>query len=80
MIDVKKALEELNPVNSTEELENRFQNYLWKKWLLNEEFKNMVTLDAEEKKEAGKVLSDAKSALTEAYETKENHISTSQIN
>jgi phenylalanyl-tRNA synthetase alpha subunit len=40
----------------------------------------MVALDAEAKKEAGKILSDAKSALTEAYEAKENHISTSLIN
>lgn len=80
MIDVKKALEELNLINSTEELETRFQNYLWKKWILNEEFKNMVALDAEAKKEAGKVLSDAKTALTDAYAAKENTISIAIIN
>ncbi len=80
MIDVKRALEELRAVNSAESLDIRFQNYLWKKWILNEEFKNMVSLDAEAKKEAGKILSESKTALTQAYTSKENSISTDIIN
>jgi hypothetical protein len=35
----------------------------------------MGALSSEEKKEAGKILSDAKTALTEAYENKERKLS-----
>jgi len=35
----------------------------------------MATLSPDEKKEAGKVLSEAKTALTDAYEHKERKLS-----
>jgi phenylalanyl-tRNA synthetase alpha subunit len=47
---------------------------------LNEEFKVMVSLDPEEKKERGAKLSEIKTKLTEAYEAKEQTFKMAQIN
>ena len=80
MLDIKVALEELSPVQNTTQLDERFQKYLGKTWFLNEWFKTMGALSSEEKKEAGKILSDAKTALTEAYENKERKLSIEWIN
>lgn len=62
------------------QLDNFFQIYLGKKGLLNEEFKVMLTLPAEEKKERGAKLSEIKTKLTEAYEAKEQQFKIGQIN
>ena len=62
------------------QLENFFQIYLGKKGLLNQEFKVMVDLPPEEKKEKGAKLSEIKTKLTEAYEAKEREFKMGQIN
>ncbi len=62
------------------QLENFFQIYLWKKGLLNEEFKVMVDLPAEEKKEKWAKLSEIKTKLTQAYEAKEQYFKMGYIN
>ena len=80
MLETGKILEELEWIKDIKELELFFDKYLGKKWLLNEEFKKMTTLSIEEKKEYGKVLSDAKIILTDAYENKEQLLSTDSIN
>lgn len=80
MIDTKIALEELTTVENTVQLDERFQKYLWKSWALNEGFKTMGALSPEEKKTMGAVLSDAKTALTDAYEHKERKLSMEGIN
>lgn len=48
--------------------------------MLNEEFKVMLTLSPEEKKERGSKLSEIKTKLTEAYEAKEQFFKMAQIN
>ncbi len=80
MIELKHALSELEKVVDVAQLENFFQIYLGKKGLINEEFKVMITLPAEEKKERGAKLSDIKAKLTEAYKTKEQSFRMGQIN
>lgn len=80
MLDLKHALSELEKVVDVGQLENFFQIYLWKKWLLNEEFKVMLTLSPEEKKEKWAKLSEIKTKLTEAYEAKEQFFKMAQIN
>jgi len=80
MLELKHALSELEKVADGVQLENFFQIYLWKKGLINEEFKIMLTLPAEEKKERWVLLSQLKTTLTEAYEAKENHFKMAQIN
>lgn len=62
------------------QLDNFFQIYLGKKWLLNEEFKLLVALSPEEKKDKGAKLSDIKNQLTAAYEAKHQHFMMGQIN
>ena len=47
---------------------------------MNEEFKVMVNLPDEEKKERGAKLSEIKTKLTEAYEAKEQTLKMVQIN
>ena len=80
MIELKHALWELEKVSDAAQLENFFQIYLGKKWLLNEEFKLLVALSPEDKKDKGAKLSDLKTQLTAAYEQKQNHFMMGQIN
>ena len=80
MLDLKHALWELEKVVDAAQLENFFQIYLWKKGFINEEFKVMLTLPAEEKKDRGAKLSDIKTKLTEAYEAKQQSFKMGQIN
>ncbi len=80
MLELKHALWELEKVVDMIQLDNFFQIYLGKKWLLNEEFKVMVGLDPEEKKERWAKLSEIKTKLTEAYEAKEQTFKMWQIN
>ncbi len=80
MIELKHALWELDKVVDVVQLENFFQIYLGKKGLLNEEFKVMVDLAPEEKKQRGAQLSEIKTKLTEAYEIKEQTFKLAQIN
>jgi len=80
MLELNHALWELEKVADVGQLENFFQIYLGKKWLLNEEFKVMLTLSPEDKKERGAKLSEIKTQLTEAYEAKEQSFKMAQIN
>lgn len=80
MLELKHALWELEKVVDGGQLENFFQIYLGKKWLLNEEFKVMIDLPAEEKKQRWAVLSEIKTKLTEAYEAKQQYFKMEQIN
>ncbi len=80
MLELKHALWELEKVADVVQLENFFQIYLGKKGLLNEEFKAMLALDPDAKKERGALLSDFKTQLTEAYEAKEQWFKIAQIN
>jgi phenylalanyl-tRNA synthetase alpha chain len=70
----------LEKVADSVQLDNFFQIYLGKKGLLNEEFKVMVDLAPEEKKEKGAKLSEIKTKLTQAYEAKEQSFKMGQIN
>lgn len=80
MLELAHALWELEKVVEVNQLENFFQIYLWKKGLLNEEFKVMLTLSPEEKKERGAKLSEIKMKLMEAYEVKEQALKFEEIN
>ncbi|MCF7835274.1 phenylalanine--tRNA ligase subunit alpha [Candidatus Gracilibacteria bacterium] len=80
MLETAKILKEIDGAKNLKELEIVFDKYLGKKGLLNEEFKKMATLSIEEKKEYGKILSDAKLTLTETYESKEQILSIDSIN
>lgn len=80
MLETDKIVKEIKDAKDLKELEIVFDQYLGKKWLLNEEFKKMVNLDAEQKKEYGKILSDSKNILTDAYQQKEKELSIANIN
>lgn len=80
MFDYQKAIEEIKTSKTIEELELIFDKYLGKKWILNEEFKKIGNMSTEEKKEFWKTMSDAKTAISEAYENKENLLSMENIN
>lgn len=80
MLELKHALWELEKVADVVQLENFFQIYLGKKGLLNEEFKVMLALSPEEKKERGATLSEIKTKLTEAYEAKQQFFKMEEIN
>ena len=79
-MNLEQALAELNLVSDKAKLEEFFQKYLGKKWLLNEEFAKMKDASVEEKKVLGGKLSEMKSKLTEEYSKKENEISIAEIN
>ena len=80
MFDEKVILLELEQVKTAEALEEWFQKYLGKKWLLPAEFKVMGNLSPEEKREKWQQLSILKTALESAYEQKNNEISSAAIN
>jgi len=79
-MDLNQVLEELSLVDTKEKLENFFQKYLSKKWLLNEEFSKMKDASIEEKKILWAKLSEIKTKLNEEYSKKENEISILEIN
>jgi len=80
MLDQNVILWELEQVKTAEALEERFQKYLGKKWLLPAEFKIMGTLSPEEKREKWQQLSFLKTALESAYEKKNAELSSAAIN
>ena len=80
MVDKNQILNELEQVKSVEALEERFQKYLGKKWLLPAEFKVMWSLSPEEKREKWQLLSSLKTALESAYEKKNAEMSSAAIN
>ena len=79
-MNLELALSELNLVKDKLQLEEFFQKYLGKKWLLNEEFAKMKDATPEEKKTLGWKLSEIKTKLTEEYSKKESEISIGEIN
>ena len=79
-MNLEQALSELNLVKDKVQLEEFFQKYLGKKWLLNEEFAKMKDASVEEKKALWGKLSEIKTKLTEEYSKKESEISINEIN
>ena len=80
MLEQDVIIAELQQVKTAESLEEWFQKYLGKKWLLPAEFKVMGSLSPEEKREKWQQLSSLKTALESAYEQKNNEISSEAIN
>ena len=80
MLDQNVILWELGQVKTAEAMEERFQKYLGKKWLLPNEFKLMADLSPEEKRERWQQLSSLKLALESAYERKNSEMSSAAIN
>ncbi len=80
MLDLKVALEKLGSVSNKEQLEEFNQEYLGKKWLLNQEFWRLKDLSPEEKKEVWGALSTLKSELNSAYKNKEQEILREEVN
>ena len=80
MLDQNVILWELEQVKTAEAMEERFQKYLGKKWLLPNEFKLMADLSPEEKRERWQQLSSLKLALESAYERKNSEMSSAAIN
>ena len=80
MLDQNVILWELEQVKTAEAMEERFQKYLGKKWLLPNEFKLMADLSSEEKRERWQQLSSLKLALESAYERKNSEMSSAAIN
>lgn len=80
MLDVEKILQELEQIAEVAQLEDFFQKYLGKRGLLNDEFKALLALSPEEKKTQWSQLSDAKVALTTAYDAKAQEFALREIN
>ena len=80
MLEQDVIIAELQQVKTAEALEEWFQKYLGKKWLLPAEFKVMGSLSPEEKREKWQQLSSLKTALETAYEQKNSEISSAAIN
>lgn len=80
MLDQNVIVWELEQIKNAEALEEWFQKYLGKKWLLPAEFKVMWSLSPEEKREKWQQLSSLKTALESAYEKKYSEISSQAIN
>ena len=79
-MDLEQILTELKSISTKEDLNLFFQKYLWKKWLLNEEFKKIKNASPDEKKSLWAKLSKIKNTLNTAYAQKDNEISLIEIN
>ena len=64
------GVENVKTLEKTAALEEFFQKYLGKKWLLNEEFAKMKDASPEEKKALGWKLSEIKTKLMDEYSKK----------
>lgn len=80
MLDLQEALKKLYSIENQDQLEEFNQEYLSKKWLLNQEFWKLKDLPVEEKKEFGWKLSNIKNVLNTEYKQKENQLLRIQIN
>ena len=80
MPNLEEALQQLENISSLDELENRFQSFLWKKWSITEALKTLWTLSPEEKKEKWWQLSSMKIKLQDAYQKKFDLLKTAEIN
>lgn len=79
-MNLEQSLLELEPISNIKQLEEFFQKYLWKKWLLNAEFGKMKSATPEEKKELWVKLSEIKNTLSAAYSKKNSELSILEIN
>ncbi len=73
-LDKKKLLEELQEIETQEQLKDFFYKYLGKKGLLAQHFKKLSSLPLEQRKQQGQLLSDLKKTVEEAFENKQQQI------
>ncbi len=66
----EKLLQELHAITEKQELDNYFQEYLWKWGKITTEFKNLKSLTPEEKKQKGAELKEMKNEVEDAYQKK----------
>ena len=69
--DIIKEIENVNDLNTLEEIRKK---YLWKKWIITQEFKKLKDLPLEEKKEKGQFLSQLKQQVEEVLQKKQDDL------
>lgn len=71
MFDLEQIKNELNKIDSIDNLKIFYQTYLWKNGLLTNEFKTLWKLPQEERKNKWKELTETKNILENIYSDKE---------
>ncbi len=79
-MDLNKILLEIEQVDNLEKLEELKKKYIWKKWIITLEFKNLKNLSPEEKKEKWKILADLRQNIENAIKEKYEELFKKQIN
>ena len=79
-LSLENLLKELDKIESLEKLEEFYKKYLWKKWLIAQQFKTLGKLSPEERKEKWQFLSKLKENLEKHFKNKQSQIKTKQIN
>lgn len=78
-MDKKIILDELNLIKNREQLEEFHKRYLWKKSIINEEFKTLWKLDPEERKNKWQFLSELKDEIQKSFDDLQKKIIKSEI-
>ena len=79
-MDLNKILEKIEQVDSLELLEEVKKEYIWKKWIITQEFKTLKELSPEEKKTKWQELSSLRTAIEQAVNEKYEQLFKEQIN
>ena len=79
MLDLNLIVEQINSVDNLEDLEKLKKEYIWKKWKITLEFKNMKDLSPEERKQKWQFLSELKSKVEKLIKEKEDYLYKKQI-
>ncbi len=80
MLDKNQILQELESVENLEQLQSFYKKYLWKKWLIAQEFKTFWQLSPEERKEKGQFLTALKEELETKFKEKQKKLKFIEIN
>ena len=76
---LEKILKEIEEASNLEQLEEIRKKYIWKKWIITQEFKTLKDLSVEEKKEKWQFLSNLRTETEKALKEKEEILYKKQV-
>jgi len=79
-MDLNKILEKIEQVGNLDLLEELKKEYIWKKWIITQEFKTLKDLSPEEKKTKWQELSSLRTAIEQAVNERYEQLFKEQIN
>ncbi len=79
-LDKNPILKQIENAKDLSELENLYKQYLWKKWIISQEFKKLWKLPPDQRKQQWQFLSTLKEELEKAFNQRQKTLKIQQIN